>query len=251
MAYKNLIFDMDDTILQCGIYYQNCKDELFRWQANRTGIPKEVIFKIFNGIDIASTDLPNGFSKDRFPRSFAATSAALDIINGKPIDEEAKVKSAHIGESVFYAQYDPFPGAIGTLQKYKDAGFELFLYTKGVDSVQWFKIHKHKLNRFFGDMEERRVHIVPKKNNGYVEKFILNSRWHDWGTGETVTRILNPKETILIGDSLRDDVGSAISANIDSVHVDSAKPTWAYENTDNKPTYTISTLFELPSIIPV
>ncbi|MBW3545429.1 MAG: HAD family hydrolase [Bacteroidetes bacterium] len=235
MAYTNLIFDLDDTIIRCGIYYQNCKDEFIRVAHERTGISKDIITNILSGIDIASTGFENAFGKERFPRGFSATSVALDVIAGRKIDEDAAIHAYHIGESVFYAQYEPFQGVKDVLREYKYAGYKMFLLTKGVQSVQQFKIEKHGLKEFFDRSDTL---VVPKKTPDNIETIIRD-------------KSLNKDETIMIGDSARDDIGSAIGAGIDSVLIKSNKPTWAYENTDNQPTFVLDSVTELPSIIPI
>ncbi len=235
MAYKNLIFDMDDTILKCGLYYQNCKDEFIRYSHARTGIDEGIITQILNSIDIASTGFADGFSTHRLPRSFAAASSALDIITGHPVDEQAASKCYYIAESVFFAQYDPFPGAIETLREYKVAGYRMFLLTKGDHIVQWFKINKHGLGEFF---DRSVVNIVDKKTHSNIDNIIAANR-------------LEKDETVMIGDSVRDDISSAEGAGIDSVLIACDKPTWGYENTDHIPTYTIGNLDELRKIIPI
>lgn len=226
---------MDDTILYCGVYYNNCKDKFVNYSHKRTGLPTEFISKLLNDIDVACTVLPDGFSKYRFPRSFAATSTVLDVISGNKIDEDAAEYSYFIGESVFHAEYEPFDNAIETLKLYKDAGLNLFMCTKGDYEIQNRKLDKHKLYSIFrGD----RIYIVPKKTPSVIRNILVDND-------------LNAHETIMIGDSIRDDVGSACEAGIDAVHVTCVDNSWAYENTNHSPTYTIKTISELPKIIPL
>jgi phosphoglycolate phosphatase-like HAD superfamily hydrolase len=80
------------------------------------------------------------------------------------------------------------------------------------------------------------VYIVPFKNGGRINH-ILN------------THHLEKDETILIGDSVRDDIASAVESGIDSILIKSDKPSWAYEDAKYTPTYTLSSIAELPSII--
>lgn len=232
--YRNLIFDLDDTILTCSKYYEECKDKFVAEAVKRTGVKQEVVEKILGGVDLACMGLDDGFGKERFPRSFAATSAVLDIIRGKPVDEIACDRAFVIGDSVFRAEYPIIEGAEEVLEEYKAKGYNLFLYTKGDYGVQQRKIDIHRLDRFF-DMEN--TYIVGKKGGEQIQKIIDDHN-------------LIKEETVLIGDSMRDDIRSANEVGIDSVHVwDIARRKWDYESTNEfKANTTIPNIKMLPFV---
>lgn len=234
--YKNLIFDLDDTILKCGIYYSQCKQRFIQFSHLRTGIKKELIEKILDDLDLTCTSLPNGFGKERFPRSFAAASSALDVIIGHPVDVLAAEQSYMIGNTVFAAEYEPYDNAIETLESYKNAGFNLFLCTKGDIDVQMNKIKSHGLQKLF---DSDKIYIIQKKTPLVLTEIMFNHN-------------LVETETVMIGDSIRDDVGSAIGAGIDSVWIsNTSKPKWSYENSDHVPTNSVLSLELLPTVIPI
>lgn len=235
--YKSLLFDLDDTILRCGKYYHACKNEFIQYQHARTGISPHIIEKILDGIDIACTELEGGFLKERFPRSFAAVSSVLDTILGRMVDQNAKNTSYQIGNSVFDAPYELINGAYETLKLYKDAGYRMFLYTKGDEKIQRRKLDKNGLYAIFND--EKDIHIVPKKNSEYVIEHILEANG------------LDKNETILIGDSLKDDIGSAGGSGIDSVLINADKPVWYLDVGMYVPTHVRNSIKDLPTIIPV
>ena len=225
MKYENVIFDMDDTLLDCSPFYLKCKQDFIADASRRTGIDVDVVGKILDGIDVACTNLPHGFGKERFPRSFAATSAVLDIILGNKVNADAADQSYLLGDSVFHAEYPLYPGVYERLDLLKNVlGFNLFLCTKGDYDVQNRKIIKNGLDKIF---ETDHIYIVPKK------------------TGAELTRILqdhslNPETTLMIGDSIRDDVGSALDAGITSVWVQNyGKRSWAYEDKNHEPHHVI------------
>lgn len=233
--YKNLIFDMDDTLLLCGKYYIECREEFGRFQFERVGIDPKIVDKMFNDFDLACTQLPNAFNKERYPRSFAAISAALDIVLGNAPDEEAAHRSYVIGYSVFDAPYELFPGVKEMLAEYKANGKRLFMCTKGDVSVQTRKINIHKFHDIF---EPDHIYIVPKKDGKVFEQIMADHH-------------LDPSETIMIGDSLKDDIGGAHAAGIVAVHVaDPNKPVWAYDDGKNTPEWRITNITDLSTIIP-
>jgi phosphoglycolate phosphatase-like HAD superfamily hydrolase len=233
--YKNLIFDMDDTLIHCGRYYVATKNRFVEFQHQRTGLPKDMILKMLNDVDLACTTFPMGFSKERFPRSFVAISHVLDIVRGLPVNEAAAKESLYIGQSVFDAEYEPFEGAFETLKMFKDNGFKLFLNTKGDEDVQNMKIFKHKLDRFFDDDS---IYIVPKKDRTGIIRILDDHN-------------LKIEETLSIGDSVRDDIGTAKAVGIDTALVTEADHTWGYEDTDHEPTYEIHSIRDLLKIIPI
>lgn len=236
-TYQNLIFDLDDTIIRCGHYYAKAKTEFVQFSYERTGLPPAMIETLLNDIDLSCTALPNGFNRERYPRSFRAASNVLDIIRGVPVDATAGDKSFEIGDSVFSAPYEMFDGARDVLTKYKSTGHRLFMCTKGDDEVQQRKIDIHSLTDLF---ESPRIYIVGKKTPETVQKILSDHQ-------------LIKESTVFIGDSLRDDVGSAIKAGIDSVWINKPdRHVWAYENNqDHRPTHILERITELPSIIPI
>lgn len=235
-TYQNLIFDLDDTLLLCGKYYMDVRNEFKLYQEKRTGVPADIVDKMLNDFDLSCTKLPNAFNRERYPRSFAAISAALDIVNGNAPCPESAHHSFDIGNSVFTADYIMFKGVRDLLVKYKMAGFRLFLCTKGDTAVQQYKIDKHNLQDIF---PVGQIYIVPKKTGEVVTAIMLDHQ-------------LDPTKTIFIGDSLKDDVGSAHAAGIHAVHIGHPeKPVWAYDDGKNVPEFCLESVTELPTAIPL
>jgi phosphoglycolate phosphatase-like HAD superfamily hydrolase len=230
---KNLILDMDDSLLLCSKYYVECLDEFSEMQSNRTGISKEVCRKVLDNIDLICTELPDGFNSERFPRSFEAASIVLDVVRNEGINFVAARDSYDIGNSVFAADYPLFDGVRETLKLYKDNDFNLFLYSKGDPKVQWPKVHKNNLLEYF---PKEHIHFVGRKTKVEVELIMEIHMLHD-------------TETILVGDSLRDDIGSAHAAGLKAVHLTAMKPSWKYENGQNTPDWSIEHFRDLPKII--
>jgi len=232
--FSNLIFDMDDTLSECSSFYAKCKYEFAEFSHKRTGIAEDIIIKILNGIDVACTALPEGFGKERFPRSFAATSAALDLIQGKEVDDQAAEQAYMIGEQVFTEYYPLYDGVYKMLKRYKAGGYNLFLCTKGDYIVQWGKIEMNELDGIF---DRSNIYIVAKKNGLAIERIMLDHQ-------------LDPTETVIIGDSIRDDIGAGHEAGIKTIWVNNeSKVSWAYEDKNHKPDYVIKKVTDLPSLI--
>jgi putative hydrolase of the HAD superfamily len=231
--YRNIIWDLDDTLLPCGIHYSECKAIFGLYQNERTGVPATACEELVNAIDLVSVKLPNAFSKERYPTSFLAASMALDVITGKELDQNAASESYVIGQSVFEADYHVEDAVYEMLLRYKLAGFGLFLFTKGDFDVQTRKITKNALERVF---RPENIQIVAQKNGELLKEVMLKHN-------------LFLEDTILIGDSLKDDIGSAEAVGIDSILIDK-EHTWGYDHADHTPTHTVDNVLDVPKLIP-
>lgn len=226
----NLIFDLDDTLADCSIFYKEQIERFAEFQHDRTGISPNLIMKLREGIDVTFTSTPDGFSRVRFPRSFAATSTAIDIMLGNDIDDVAAYQSFELGDEVFNATYPLFDGVDDLLQSLIADGHDLFLLTKGDYKVQQRKIELNKLHRWFSS---DRMYIVNQKTPDALKALMAD-------------HMLKASDTIVIGDSLRDDIHVANQLGIRSVWVSkSIDPKWSYENVQVVPTIHISQITEL------
>ena len=235
MNKKNLIFDMDNTLCDCSIFYKQKQQEFARYQAKRTNHPEEFCLELLRKIDVTFTSTPEGFSKNRFPRAFAATSATIDIMMGNEIDDAAAQHSWYIGDSVFNEPYQLFDGVFYMLQNYKNSGFQLFLLTKGDYDVQMRKVVNNGLDNIF---DKDKIYVVPKKTDRELNRIVMD-------------HYLVIDETVMIGDSMRDDIGSAQILGMESVLVEDATGTWDYETVQVTASHRIKSVTELPTIIPV
>lgn len=230
--YKNIIFDFDDTLAPCSKFYIEAKTNFCNFQKERLDISLEISERIFNAIDLACIDLPDGFNRMRYPRSFAATSAVLDIVTGNPPNVTAAKKSFDFGDSVFNAEYNVFPNVIRILNNLKNNGHEIFLWTKGDTEIQQSKITHNKLEEVFG---KDHIRITMYKTSDGMADFMNAFN-------------MNPVETLMVGDSKKDDVGCAIANGIDSVLIQHDMQKWGYEDKDHAPTYTIDHVTHLPTL---
>jgi HAD superfamily hydrolase (TIGR01549 family) len=232
-AYKNLLFDLDNTLVDCSIYYVECQEKFATFSHERLGVTRELALRVLKDIDVACTTLEHGFSRIRFPRSFEAASAALDIITGHPIDTDAAAQAHMLGDSVFDAPYPVYDGVIDMLEELQH-DFNLFVVTKGDFKVQLRKLQINGLDKYF---TKDRQYIISKKTAETYKQVVEDHN-------------LTPSETLVIGDSLKDDIGSGLRAGLDTAWVRAgANLGWAYENEQNEPTYIVEQVTDLPSIV--
>jgi putative hydrolase of the HAD superfamily len=233
---ETLICDMDDTLLPCGIHYKERRQRFIDYSVARTGFPPELIGQVFDGIDLGCTILPNGFSKERYPKTFEAASAALDVLRGGSVSSLAQQKAYTIGASVFDAPYYLFEGVWDTLHRFKNAGVKLVLLTKGDPEIQQRKIDKNHLTEIF---PLSHIHIVPKKGVDQLRQI-------------TLLHGMDVEKTAYVGDSLRDDIEPAGNLGIHSIYLNHPDtPAWSYDFLDVYPDVTIQHFHELLTIYPV
>lgn len=232
----NIIFDLDDTLADCAVFYNKQIERFCEYQSNRTGVNSDIIKKLREHIDVTFTVTPDGFSRVRFPRSCAATSVAVDIMMGNSIDEVSAYQSFELGDEVFNAMYPLFNGVPDMLDSLKKENHQLFLHTKGDFSVQTRKIELNNIRRWF--MNDK-IYIVNQKTPDTIRRIIDDHS-------------LEPQNTIVVGDSLRDDIGNAATLGITSVWVSGKHAAdWSYEISKDSVSihFEIENVTELPSLI--
>lgn len=230
---KALIIDMDDTLIECHSEYKKALATGGKYIEGLTGLKAELATELISQIDLVSVKHSMCFQKNRFPDSFGHALIAACRITGnpRPIVSQAQVNEAvKIGASVFEAEYPVFPGVIHALTEVKSKGIKMVLYTKGDPDVQKYKIEKHQFNKVFDH-----IMIIPNKSTGRLMEAMLELE-------------LGPTTTIVVGDSLKDDIAPAKSLGIRTVHV-AHSDAWSYGDHDVKPDVTISSFAEIINMV--
>lgn len=232
MNKPSLLFDLDNTLCQCSKYYLEQQDKFIRWKADISGVPKQVIQEIFKTIDIQQTKFVDGFSRDRFPRSFAATSMAVDVIAKRTPSTEESELAVQWAEDVFEAEYELFPNTLETLHTLGQLGWQMILVTKGDPVVQQYKVTKNKLDQFF---PAEFTNITLLKNIEFYQTVL--DRYQ-----------VNRETSFMIGDSLKDDIHPAKTLGLTTVHIDATGYDWSYDRMDTEADYYITkTIANLPA----
>jgi putative hydrolase of the HAD superfamily len=233
MGKPTLIFDQDGTLSRCAEYYVAVQHEFAELKHRSTGIPTATALKVLESIDLAATALPDAFRRDRFPTSFSAASVAIDRIMHRETDDAEAAAAFLIGDAVFEAPYALYEGVYEMLQQYKAGGWQLALVTKGDWGVQWSKIMKNRLNEIFGD----NIFVVMQKDLGVFQQVITELD-------------VDIETSVMVGDSLKDDIGPAKAAGLATVHVVHSTQ-WSYDHADDVSDWQVETVTDLPDRIPV
>ena len=237
---RALIFDLDNTLIECGQHYLDAQNEFIRRTSSRTCLEPELVGSVLEHIDVQCSSLPDGFSRYRFPRSFRAAALALDAISGRleianPIVLRDSLQFANemfaVGDAVFSAEYPLYTGVHETLSHYKNGGWMMLLITKGDPEVQAWKIRKHNLGQYFDA-----VNVTLHKNADFLRKL-------------TEEHEIDPGRSWVIGDSLRDDIGPGKEVGFNTIEVRTATGRWGYETQSHLATAWVQGIVELPRFI--
>ncbi|GAC42564.1 HAD family hydrolase [Paenibacillus popilliae] len=238
MPRQTIVFDLDDTLVHCNKYFdiviQQFLDTMVTWFAPWR-LPAEDIRAVQVRIDMASVQ-DNGFQSEHFPRSLIQTYKHFCARTGRAPSADESELLWKLGMSVYEFEIEPYPGMSDTLDRLRDDGHELFLYTGGEQVIQERKIAQMKLSDYFGDRIFIRRHKTADALSTIVREqgFRIESTW-------------------MIGNSLRTDVIPALQSGLNTIYFKQANE-WAYNivDIDAEPHgafETIKQLRDVPSVI--
>lgn len=233
-----LLFDLDDTLVHCNIYFEQVLNKFSHQMIEHFGsgfINEEGIKKKQQEIDLIGVE-KLGFTLDHFPQSLVDTYEFLcKLYNELPTED--KIDEIRIlGQSVYHMNIEPYPDMIETLNQLKQSGHTLFLYTGGVMEVQFRKINQLGLEYFF----ENRIHVARHKTIAEMDRLL--NRIH-----------ADRSNTWMIGNSLRTDIVPALENGIHAIFIP-ANNEWNYNiiEVNSKPVgayLTIGSLIQVPDAI--
>jgi putative hydrolase of the HAD superfamily len=225
------IFDLDNTLVECLAYYDTARERV-RSILREAGVPvSSAAFVHRLGVVRRPIFRSMGFGHLSFAKALRETYRELSEEAGIEATPEALAAAWGAGQSVFHADYTPYPGAIDTLRWLRASGARLALLTKGEEDEQQRKIDLHGLAPYFEHIE-----IV---------------RWKTEREVDRVVRVLGtaPTRTMMVGDSLQDDIASAAKVGCQTVWVN-ADPICHPELHDGasmpEPDFVVDRVTELP-----
>lgn len=230
-SYKHIFFDLDHTLWD---FDTNAKDSLID------------IYGEFRLAEKVTTDFDAFYEKylhhnkilwERYQNGFITAEELKwrrmwrTMMEFKVGDEIlAKNISARFLE-ILPVKDGMFPYAFEILDYLKNKNYQIHLITNGFEKTQWSKIRNSKIDHFF-------THVITSEasNSMKPEKEIFEFAMSQSGA------LLH--ESIMIGDNLDADIQGAMNAGMDNVFVNHIDAT-----TEKKPTYIITHLKELESIL--
>lgn len=196
--YKNLIFDLDDTLLDFQDNERNSLEVIFK----KYGIPfeKKTIneYKTINRgfwiqIEKGLIDKEEALSK-RFEDFFALYGYDID---GKEVEREY--------QDCLTKGHKILPMAMEVLKELRGRGYKIFAGTNGAGRTQHQRLKDSKMGELFDDVFISEEMGVEKPN---IEFFKIIFDKYDF---------LSKEDTLMIGDNLASDIKGANNFGIDCV----------------------------------
>ena len=193
-AKPAFVTDLDDTLLYCGINYENTKQKFYEYMT-RFGLTIEEVKYRFNWLETHRQIRSDLTYQHYFPDNMVKLYREWCIEKTQAAVPEIEKEIKDIGYSVYACDFSPMPGAHEMLEELsKD--YTLFLYTKGEESIQSKKILIANLDSYF-----KGVWITDRKTVKILTRFMLDND-------------LNIRTTWVLGNSPKNDLCPAIEVGI-------------------------------------
>lgn len=217
-----IYMDLDDTLIQTQQLFEKFKKNCIRYilLADSTDTLKyEDVLAHFNAREIENIEI-YGFKNERFIISWQET------FNHYFPDRDAG-EIGRLAAIVFQRTAPLMEGAIETLDRLKEMGYEITIITCGVDEVQNKRIDDVGIRKYFKD-----IHVVPHKNKSMMGSIITDT-----------------ENSVMIGNSMRSDIYPSLQLGIPAIQVEA--PNWFHDEMDIIPEgeYHHCTIQEVPEVM--
>jgi putative hydrolase of the HAD superfamily len=223
MKTQTILFDLDNTLVRCMVYYDFIRKNLYSTLAKISGFSVSEISDIFNEIETIRVNQKNGFTKQAFLDS--VNNARVYIYTKlKEIDEDRaqffyesdlSFKLISFVSSVYEAPYSIYDDVPSVLKILKDSGVSMYVVTKGSFYGQARKAAM--LGEIFDGL-----FVLPHKNE------------HTW-RGVVEAAQLDINTTVVVGDSIKDDIIPAILIGLRTVLVNRCDNSWVGDPKTERP----------------
>lgn len=236
MSRQHIIFNLDDTLIECNKYFNLVNDRFVEMISQ--WFPQIAIEKLKAKqleLDLGFIDR-NGLTIEHLPQSFSGAYDYFCQETGSEPDGERRQALIELGYSVFRIPVEPFPFMYETLGQLKEDGHELYLHTGGEEENQRRKIAQLQLAAYF----DNRIFISKHKDVQALQK-IMDVMQAD------------PSVVWMVGNSLRTDIVPGLEQGINVIYIP-ARSEWHYNMVEIKVKpkrvfLTLTSLNEVPGAI--
>jgi FMN phosphatase YigB (HAD superfamily) len=212
MTIKTIFCDMDDTLIANAYSYHipalNATKMIICDLQEESPHPIDIIARA-NEIQLTNIQSLGYISKICFPQSYIQVYVELCEKRNRKPNQKIIGAIALTTSKYFLKQYKTFPNVKETL---KNITQKKIMVTRGPIEVQNHKIDSTNLRKYFDSIE-----IVPIKNAktylNLLEKYNLIAQ-----------------ETLMVGDSMVNDIAPALEAGLKVIRVDAGYMEWDWEH---------------------
>ena len=192
-----VLLDLDDTLIVTQARYDQAKKSNSEMIGAELGVDPKVVLAKFSEIDLAVVRSQKPFRVERFAESWAS---AYREFGGANLTTIKRLDATSYG--VFKTPYEMYPGvraAVDSISRLPGACVEML--TLGDVAIQ-----KAKMLSLPADVLSKidRAFIVDRK---------------DVATFAAVLAGHSPSRTVMVGNSMRSDIGPALACNVRAIHI--------------------------------
>jgi len=209
---ENILFDLDNTLVRCMVYFEFTRKNIYQVFSKHSGLSTKRIHEIFDRYESKRVTQKDGFSKAAFLDS--VNQARVQIFNeiedpevaARFMDSDEPIKLINFASNVYEAPYTMYEDVPAVLQYLKAKGYSLYVVTKG---------------SFYG--QSKKAAKLPELFDGL---FVLpHKSKHTWN-GVVETAQLNRETTLVVGDSVKDDINPALEVGLQAIRIDRLNTEW-------------------------
>lgn len=198
--------DWDDTIAENIRYFREAEEQASRLIAERTGADPAAVARRGAELDVIVARRI-GLVKESLQTAWVECYQEFCALKGVAMEDRIEAEVRRICTEPYELRQELLPGGPETVEWLHNSGFEVTIWTAGVDEVQGRKIRESGLSRWV-----HREAIVLEKSPQRLREFI----------GER-----DPARCFVVGNSAHSDIRPALALGITAYHID--VETWAYD----------------------
>lgn len=214
MSINTILFDLDNTLVRCMIYYTFTRKNIYKILSKESGFTIDEIENMFNEQESERTKKKDGFTKDALLDSVNSVRVKIysklkdldaDRAN-KFYESDTPLKLIQFAADVYDAPYTIYPDVIDTLKALKSRGYSMYCITKG---------------DFYG--QSKKASKMPPLFDGL---FVLPHKSKYTWNGVIETSQLDRTTTVVVGDSVKDDINPALEVGLKAIRVNRENTVW-------------------------
>jgi putative hydrolase of the HAD superfamily len=231
MNYRHLFFDLDHTLWDFETNSKEAMVDIFNNnQLNEIGVNSFDLF--FERYSHHNHLLWDKYSKGKIKQDELRWKRMwLSLLDFKIANEPLSRKMGLEFLDILPTKNSLFPYTHEILTYLKQKGYQMHLITNGFEKVQYHKLSKSNIDKYF-------IEVITSEGSNSLKP---NKEIFDFALQKSGAAI---KESIMIGDNIEADIKGALNAGMDCIFVNHINAV-----TEVKPTYIVYHLKELETIL--